>query len=228
MRALIIRFHPLEGPGVVEDILKEEGFAINYHDAFKKDLQLIPNASILFNRIVLMGGPDSVYDKRDFFEPYIQLVRDSFKTNTKILGICLGSQIIAEVFGGNVHKGSNGKEIGFGRVEIITQNKLFEGLDTNEMHVFHFHQDTFSIPENSVHLIKSSLYPNQMFLIDDKILAIQFHIELTQNLFENWIRNFDDVKNSINGLDYKNEILKLQSNGKKILSNFLRNDTRIV
>ncbi|MCB1180338.1 MAG: type 1 glutamine amidotransferase, partial [Leptospiraceae bacterium] len=157
MRSLIIRFADYEGPAYLEELLRKKGFGITFHDSYKMGLKLIDNSHLVFDLIILMGGPQSVYEDslKSFFEPFKELVLNSYNNpKSKIIGICLGSQVIAEAFGSKVYRGGAGEEVGFGKCKILSkENPIFSGLEGDEVNVFHLHGDTFEIPEKSEHLL---------------------------------------------------------------------------
>lgn len=190
MRSLIVRFFDSEGPGILEPILREKGYQITYHDAYKKGLQLMPKAHLVFDRIILLGGPQSVYDPEleDFFEPYLELVENAIsQPDKKVIGVCLGSQIIAKALGGEVFPGEKGPETGFGYANVLKPNQgVFEGISEISIPTFHLHGDTFTIPNGAELLLSSEMYPNQMFSYKNKIYAIQCHFEPTIPMLKVW------------------------------------------
>lgn len=100
------------------------------------------------------------------------------------LGICLGAQLIAHALGAKVYAGHQ-KEIGWGPLSLsLRSNQVLSAL-LNNIHVLHWHGDTFDLPENAVLLASSDVYTNQAFEVGNNILALQFHIETTQENFEN-------------------------------------------
>lgn len=85
MRSLIIRFLDSEGPGILETSLKENSYKITYQDTYKKGLELVPESAQIFDLILLMGGPQTVYNESeyDFFKPYFDLVEQALALNKK-------------------------------------------------------------------------------------------------------------------------------------------------
>ena len=113
------------------------------------------------------------------FDPAIRSIRDysatDFKeyvgTNLPVLGICLGSQLIAKTFGASVYHGPK-KEIGFFHDLILDNNNmsdLFTGYN-NPFTAFHWHEETFTLPQNAIRLVSSNNYPNQAFKIGTAVL----------------------------------------------------------
>ncbi|MCY0858829.1 MAG: type 1 glutamine amidotransferase [Sulfolobaceae archaeon] len=139
-----------------------------------------------FDSLIIMGGPMGVYesDRYPFLKTEMELVRRAYKENKRVLGICLGSQIIAEALGGKVVKGQFGSELGISRVKLV--GELREYLGKDEITVFQWHGDTFSLPPNARLLAYSEKY-FQAFRIN-RILALQFHVEVDSEMVKNWLR----------------------------------------
>ncbi|MCC5813310.1 MAG: type 1 glutamine amidotransferase [Leptospira sp.] len=191
MRSLVVRFLDSEGPGILGEILRQKGYQVTYHDAYKEGLHLIPQAHLAFDLIILMGGPQSVTDEslKKFFKPYMNLVRNTLATQgKKMIGICLGSQIIAQALGGEVKKGDKGAEVGFGELEIVSpEDKIFQDLNnTKSILGFHLHEDVFTLPGSAKLLLSSEKYTNQLFSIQDRIYGFQVHLEPTWDMLQVW------------------------------------------
>ncbi len=228
MRCLVVRFIDCEGPGLLERVLRKKKYTISYHDAFKPDLKIIPNAHQIFDLLILMGGPQSVDDKTmdRFFSPYYDLINDILSNKkAKIIGVCLGSQILAKFLGGKVQKGDNGSEVGFSKVEILDKSdSVFQGISENFGTAFHLHEDTFTIPANAKLLLSSAVYKNQMFSFEDRVFGIQCHLEATYPMIEVWSEIHSDfIAKSSNASPVLDK--KLQSDaeafGEKIFENIL-------
>ena len=226
MRSLIVRFEDCEGPGLIEPILRENGFSITYHDAYKEEVSLIPGSHLFFDFFLFLGGSKSVYDNKEnlFFKPYIQLIENILdSSNKKILGICLGSQLLAKVLGSEVSKGEKGGEFGFGKVTIQEENHpIFRGIETREIPTFHFHNDIFTLPKNTKGLLKSEKYENQMFSYKDIAFGILPHFEVTTAMIHTWMNKFPIIKENINNKDSLNINIEAQkSSGEIILRNII-------
>jgi GMP synthase-like glutamine amidotransferase len=135
----------------------------------------------------------SVYEQINYLKEEEILIRDAIKKNVPLLGICLGSQLIAQAVGGRVYKGA-GKEIGWYDVNItdIGEEDLFNGMESRTIRVFQWHGDTYDLPEGAAIMATSKLYP-QAFRIGSAI-GIQFHLEVNREMIEKWLK------------EYKNEI----------------------
>jgi GMP synthase-like glutamine amidotransferase len=227
LRSLIIRFIDCEGPGILDDILREKGFNVTYHDAYRKGLQLVPESHQIFKLIILMGGPQSVAnpEEKAFFKPYFQLVEDALSlSSNKVLGICLGAQIVAQALGGQVRKGENGQEIGFGTVQVKNPNHpVFAGITGAELPIFHFHGDTYENPSGSENLLSSDKYPAQMFSYQNKAFGVQGHFELTAPMLQVWKNRFPEVGKAVPNINESihSQITSIHENGRKIFENII-------
>jgi GMP synthase (glutamine-hydrolysing) len=141
--------------------------------------------------LIVMGGPMGVYDE-DIY-PWLAaekaFIREIIAQDKPVLGICLGAQLIAEVLGAKVWKNDQ-KEIGFFPVRH-TPEAVARGADP-EFTAFHWHGDTFGIPEGAVRLASSEATANQAFLYKDNVLGLQFHLETTEESLMSLCENAGD------------------------------------
>lgn len=136
-----------------------------------------------FAALIVMGGPMGIYDHDEY--PWLSEEK-SFLTKvvaqeTPTLGICLGAQLLADVLGAEITANWE-KEIGWFPVQATTDMPeslalVFPG----EMTAFHWHGDTFTLPEDAVRLFGSVACENQAFLYKEHVLGIQFHLETTRD-----------------------------------------------
>ncbi len=131
--------------------------------------------------LVVLGGPMNVDEGQRY--PWLitekDFLRRAIDGGKTILGICLGAQLLASVLGGNVTRNPF-KEIGWFPVQLTPagrENPLFAGFPAS-FPAFHWHGDTFSSPSKTTHLAESQACQNQAFLYEDRVLALQFHLEL--------------------------------------------------
>ena len=131
--------------------------------------------------LLIMGGPMGVHDERVY--PWLveekRFLSRAVGQKRVILGICLGAQLLASVCEASVYPLSE-KEIGW--FPVISENVIptwFAEVFPEQLTMFHWHGDTFEIPESAVLLCSSSGCRNQGFVIDDRIIALQFHPEIT-------------------------------------------------
>ncbi len=198
MSVLICKNIESEGPGTIEDFLKAEKIPYMIVELSKGE-DIPPTSG--FDTLLLMGGPMSVNE--DDIYPYIkkeeEIVREFIYSDKSILGICLGAQIIAKALGSKVYKGGQ-KEIGWHDIELSDggiSDALMRRLAIHpyvgdlwrKFKVFHWHGETFDIPEGAVTLARSELFPNQAFRYGGRAYAFQFHIEVTREMIYNWLKD---------------------------------------
>lgn len=163
---------PFEGLGCIEPWLFENGHDVSCTRLWLGDS--FPNTGNV-DGLIVMGGPMGVYDEA--IHPWLAeekaFIKNIIAQNKPVLGICLGAQLIAEVLGSRVWK-NNQREIGF--FPVTGDGKI---LPANFV-AFHWHGDTFGIPEGAVHLASSAACGNQAFIYKDNVLALQFHLETTE------------------------------------------------
>lgn len=171
--------------GTFEALFLNDGFDIEKVNA---TTQRVPIDPTLYSAIVIFGGPMSVYEHR-YNTDQINLARISSKKEIPLLGICLGSQIVAQSSGGTVFKGPK-KEIGWHKIMIESSGNedLFSGFQNSRQMVFQWHGDTFSLPKTARILARSKLYP-EAFAVGS-LIGMQFHLEVTDKMIESWLRTY--------------------------------------
>ncbi len=145
----------------------------------------VPQSARDYSGLVFMGGPMSVNDDLPWISFVLPLIRDAFLHDVPLLGHCLGAQLIAKALGGVVRK-NEVKEIGWGKVNS-TENETTRAWfgDIRSFDAFHWHGETFSLPQGAVHLLSSPHCANQAFAIG-KHLALQCHVEMTRQMIQEW------------------------------------------
>jgi GMP synthase (glutamine-hydrolysing) len=207
----------------MKNYLLSDGFKVKEILATTKTIksQNLPD----YDAVFILGGPMSVNDNLDYLLEEKKLINSSFNLGVPIFGICLGSQLIASSCGGKVYRGPK-KEIGWGEVRITSkgQSSIFDKIIGSKIRVFHWHGDTFSLPSEADVLSESDLYI-QAFRFKNAF-GIQFHLEVTKNMIENWIRMYDkELKNekiSRDGflIDIDRKVSELERNSKIVYENF--------
>ncbi len=192
MKVLIVKNIPIEGPGTIEDYLKQEGIEYLIRDFSKGELV---RSSAEFTHLVVMGGPMAVYemDRYSYLKDEANLIDDFLRKEKAVLGVCLGAQMLAHVLGARVYFGGT-KEIGWYKVDITDEGlqdpavKELEIDGTKKAEVFQWHGDTFDLPDGAVRVASSEVYPNQAFRYG-KSYALQFHIEVTPEIINEWFKD---------------------------------------
>lgn len=188
-RALVLSHLAFEDLGSLEAPLRERGFEIETVDAATARFPLLQADAC--DLLVILGGPIGVYDQADypFLRDEIACIGQRLAKSKPTLGICLGAQLMAAALGARVYPGQNGAEIGWSPLQAAQGTKVPEWLApllAPGLALFHWHGDTFDLPQGSVHLAKSERYSHQAFAIEDFALGLQFHPEVNANGLERW------------------------------------------
>jgi GMP synthase-like glutamine amidotransferase len=134
--------------------------------------------------LAMMGGPMSVNDELPWTEPMLELVRRSVARDVPVIGHCLGGQMLSKALGGHVTRNVV-KEIGWGPVEVLeTPASALWGPEGSFLS-YHWHGETFSIPDGALRIWSSVHCANQAFVLGPHI-GMQCHIEMTEPLIESW------------------------------------------
>ena len=187
MRVHCFQHAAFEGPGYIENWIEKNRHSITFTHFFNND-HTIPDTSDI-DLLVIMGGPMSVNDENK----YSWLIKEKLflkkmiDQNKPVLGICLGSQLIANVLGSKIFKNSF-KEIGWYPV-YKTVNSRLDDLFPDNFHALHWHGETFDIPEHAQFLASSNACRNQAFVYNNNIYGFQFHLEITPESIKNLIMN---------------------------------------
>lgn len=179
MRIHYLQHVPFEGPGSIEKWAVGKGYSLTRTRLYAGDP--LP-ALEKFDWLIIMGGPMSIHDETDYpwlkvEKDFIRLCIDSGKT---VLGVCLGAQLIADTFGARVYPGPQ-KEIGWYPItlsEDVAQHPLGQQLG-EKLLAFHWHGETFDLPEGALRLASSAVCQNQGFIYNDRVIGLQFHLETT-------------------------------------------------
>lgn len=180
---VIFRHAATEGPGYLGAFLDSQ--SIPWRLIKVDESESLPATIKDYSGMVLMGGPMSVNDDLPWIASEIALIREAYTLNIPLLGHCLGGQLMSKAFGAQVTQNSI-KEIGWAEV-AVTENadaKNWFG-DIAQFNSFHWHGETFSLPEGASHLLASTHCTNQAYSMG-KHLAFQCHIEMTVDMVKTW------------------------------------------
>ncbi len=190
----IFRHASTEGPGYFAEFLDERGIpwqliAIDAGD-------VVPPSATAYSGLVFMGGPMSVNDDLPWIPKVETLIRDAVALDIPLLGHCLGGQLISKALGGVVMRNPV-KEIGWGEVQVSNNDIARSWFgDIKNFQAFHWHGETFSLPQGATHLLSSAYCINQAYAIG-RHLALQCHIEMTVEMIAIWCEvGADEVKTS--------------------------------
>jgi GMP synthase (glutamine-hydrolysing) len=143
----------------------------------------------------VMGGPETVYqlDRYPYLREEIALIESALKDNRPILGVCLGSQLLAAALGAQVRRGES-REIGWYSVklaEAARDDRLMRGLP-GEFMAGHWHSDVFDLPKGAVGLASSEKTAFQGFRYGEKAYGILFHAEMTLEIISALVSEFGE------------------------------------
>lgn len=191
IRIHVLQHVAVEGPGVLTQWFEHNNCPVSYTRFYEPGAEL-PELDT-FDRLVIMGGPMSVGDEADY--PWLkaekQFIRAAVDAGKSVLGICLGSQLLAAALGQRVYANSQA-EIGWFPVYKTpagAQSDLLHQF-ADETMVFHWHGDTFDVPPQAKRLFYSQATPNQSFTIGKRVLALQFHLEVDETALEAMLHEF--------------------------------------
>jgi GMP synthase-like glutamine amidotransferase len=188
-RLHFIQHVPFEGMGYIETYAAHNGFIVSGSRVYEKNPFPEPAA---YDWLVIMGGPMGVHDERIY--PWIvdekKCIERAIGTHKKVLGICLGAQLIASVLGGKVYA-NHVREIGWFPVKLMPdmgKSGIFNGI-SDRFSAFHWHGDTFDIPRGALHIALSDACANQAFSYNGHVVGLQFHCESTAASIAGLIEN---------------------------------------
>lgn len=186
-----LRHVAFEDLGLLAPLLHRDGWEVTFVDAPSADLTdanlraTIERADLL----VVLGGPIGVGDAEayPFLIPELGLIERRLVQDRPLLGICLGSQLMAAALGSRVYPGAT-KEIGWGQLRLTDAGmaSCLSPLAKPDATVLHWHGDTFDLPQGATRLASSPLYENQAFAYGRNALALQFHVEADPARLEEW------------------------------------------
>ena len=182
----IFRFSPTEGPAYFASFLDRHGIpwrivALDAGDP-------VPSTLEGMSGIGMMGGPMSVNDQLPWVAPLCNLLRDAISDGVPVIGHCLGGQLMAKALGARV-KRMELPEIGWLHVDVCdrgARREWFGGLP--RFAAFQWHYDAFDLPAMATRVLTNDVAVNQAFVIDDRHVGFQCHIEMTRDLVETWCR----------------------------------------
>ena len=220
MRLAILQNVSFENEGAIEDWVRTRKAESKHYRLYEHDT--LPTLAE-FDCLVIMGGPMNIYEEDQY--PFLKiekaLIKEAITAHKKVIGICLGAQLIADVLKAPVTK-NHYKEIGWFPLSITpraAKNKYFDHFPPKLL-AFHWHGDTFEIPNGALPLFSSEACKHQGFLYGENVAAFQFHLEVTAknignllNHCENelvegkYIQSADQIRENVKYCILLNEIL---------------------
>lgn len=118
----------------------------------------------------------------------MRFIEAAIRSDKKVLGVCLGAQLVAHVLGAQVTRMQQ-REIGWYPIRLLPGAQRLAGVFSDGMQTFHWHGDAFEIPAGATPLAASAACPNQGFLYGDRVVGLQFHLELNPDLVRQLAEN---------------------------------------
>ena len=182
-----------EDLGIIAQVLQSFGLAPRYVQTFAG--QPVPQKMKAAAGLIVMGGPMGVYEhtRHPFLLDEMRLIEQALKEEKPVLGICLGSQLLAAALGADVKRAPS-REIGWHRVELTgagQADRLCQGMD-REFVGYHWHGDVFDLPAGATCLAASEQTPCQAFSSGAGAYGFLFHMEITQKTVQDMVSNFAD------------------------------------
>ena len=176
----VLQHHPAENLGAIAEALESAALAWQYVRVF--DGRPVPTDMKGAGGLIVMGGPEAVYqlDRYPYLRDEIALIENALKAGRPVLGVCLGSQLLAAALGANVRRAAH-KEIGWYPVRLRSEAKddrLLGGVP-EEFVACHWHSDIFDLPAGAVPLASSELTELQGFRYGENAWGLLFHAEMT-------------------------------------------------
>jgi GMP synthase-like glutamine amidotransferase len=179
MRIHTLQHVAFEGLGSIEPYLSEHGHDLGCTALYKDEALPSPDD---FDWLIVMGGPMSVHDtdRHPWLRNELALIRAAIDADKRVLGVCLGAQLIAKALGSEVMQNPH-REIGWFPIsrETEAERSPLAAVFPTTCDVFHWHGDTFALPAGATLLASSEACANQAFLFGDRVVALQFHLETT-------------------------------------------------
>jgi GMP synthase (glutamine-hydrolysing) len=180
---------PFEGPAALAGWATRRGHRL---DATRWYADPTPPAIDTVDGLIVMGGPMGVHDvdtvpwlnrEKDYLRAYVDSGRP-------VLGVCLGAQLLADVLGARVVPNAH-REIGWFPITLTPgarRSRWFAGFPPS-LEVFHWHGDTFDVPAGAELLATSEACAHQAFVWRERVLGLQFHLEVTADSVEALVRH---------------------------------------
>jgi len=192
LRVHYLQHVSFEGLGSIEPVLNDKGHQLSSTQLYKNEP--LPSVGD-FDWLIVMGGPMGIYDYDQY--PWLadekQFIKAAIDSGKIVLGICLGAQLIADVMGARVYQNPH-REIGWFNINPLPDVNftILAPVFSAPIEVFHWHGDTFDIPEGAASLAESEACSRQGFIFDNRVVGLQFHLETTLSSASALIENCRD------------------------------------
>lgn len=186
MRVSVLQHVPFEGLGSMGTWLSERGADVRFTRFYESAALPDPRSVDL---VIAMGGPMSVNDEREY--PWLgrekAFIEAAIRHGLPVVGVCLGAQLIARALGARVFANAH-KEIGWFPIAAVESDADAFRFPCQAT-AFHWHGETFDLPQGAVRLARSAGCENQAFQIGGNVIGLQFHLETTPETLDAILRN---------------------------------------
>lgn len=188
MRVHYLQHVSFEGLGSIENWVAENQYQLSVTQFYKADWQLPTINDVDF--LIVMGGPMGVYDYVEF--PFLTeekaFIKEFIRAGKRVLGVCLGAQLIAAALGKEVYPNGGLKEIGWMPINKVGDSPIFKDFPES-VNVLHWHGDTFDLPGGAELIYSTDACRSQAFVIDNRVVGLQFHFEANQESLTAFTQN---------------------------------------
>lgn len=191
MRINVLQHTPNEGPGMIQDWSQAHGHEMYIYHPYQ--FGYLPTADKT-DMLIILGGPMSPNDDLPWIKQERELIAKMIEQDKPIFGACFGAQQIAKQLGYNITK-APAKEVGWAPVYL--QSQVIPDLP-EQMNVLHWHEEMFEVPDRAELLFSSDKVKNQGFVMNHRIIGLQFHFEpKADNVREMVINDFPYIEGSV-------------------------------
>jgi GMP synthase - Glutamine amidotransferase domain len=181
----VVQHVPFEGLASIEEWGSDNGHTFRMHKLY--EYPSIPRIDDL-EFLILLGGPMSANDQdQQWIDEERRLISKTISENKPVFGVCLGAQQIAKALGASVIQGD--KEVGWHPIRSVSSRLPFI---PEELTVFHWHGEQFELPDRAEQLFSSAACQNQGFIYSEKVIGLQFHLEMTPNSIQGLLTHDGD------------------------------------
>jgi len=183
----IFRFSPTEGPAHFADWLDAHG--VPWTTVALDAGAEVPADPHAYAGLAMMGGPMSVNDALPWVTPLCATLRKAVAADVPVIGHCLGGQLLAKALGAPVARAPVA-EIGWidvATTDVVAQRDWFGGRAG--FTAFQWHYDAFALPAGATRVLTNLFNANQAYVVDDRHIGFQCHIEMTRDLVLTWLES---------------------------------------
>ena len=185
MKVHYLQHVPFEGPGSISRWTDNHGFPLTSTKLYANET--LPSSDEI-DLLIIIGGPMNIYeeDRYPWLSGEKRFIQSVIERGSPVIGICLGAQLVAHVLGADIYPNPH-KEIGWFQIHKTPAAAASElsSVFPESVDAFHWHGDTYDLPPDTIHLVRSEACENQGFIYDDRVVGIQFHLETTVENAEN-------------------------------------------